>query len=247
MSALPHEVTQEEIDEITRLCVEGARKDAAACEAKWRAQNRVFAWVEPDPTWTPCDLAWFEFDPPRPCRRIFRLRLAGGGQIRVSEKFVWWLETDGSIHQNGLPVDHRRPDGSVFRSMPTICYEDPQLAIVPHIEDGIVRARGTLLHVGSETQRFAVVLTSYREQAQEFADRAAATFRALNSGQDNFLALLDGSTGCAICGRALRDEVSKLLNIGPDCTRRIGRPHTLEAASAVVRRRNELLKTLTLW
>jgi hypothetical protein len=55
-------------------------------------------------------------------------------------------------------------------------------------------------------------------------------------------ALLDGSTGCGICGKALTDEVSTLLHIGPGCAKKVGRPHDLAAAGEAVARRNTLLK-----
>jgi hypothetical protein len=60
----------------------------------------------------------------------------------------------------------------------------------------------------------AVVLHGKR---QEIADRAAATFRLIDTKVDNFFALLDGAKGCAVCGRALREEMSKLVGVGPCC------------------------------
>jgi hypothetical protein len=87
---------------------------------------------------------------------------------------------------------------------------------------------------------------------QVIADRVAATFRLLTCkhlvgtnvrGPDpeNFVALLDRSEQCSICGRPLRDHVSMLLGIGPDCARQLNLPHGLAAANKCQQRRRELL------
>lgn len=163
--------------------------------------------------------------PARPCRRIYRLSLIGGGQIRVTEKFVWCRHHDTGEIDNLLG--------------PTWQEDDPKLSIIPHLADGIVRATGLWKSTEYyESDHSAVVLFHGGDQA--LADRVAATLRLIKE-HDNFFALLDGSTGCAICGRPLRDEVSKLINIGPECARKINRPHNLKAASEIVRRRRELL------
>jgi hypothetical protein len=76
---------------------------------------------------------------------------------------------------------------------------------------------------------------------QDIADRTAATLRAIDSNPDNFHALLDGSSGCAFCGRALKDEVSKLIGVGPDCAKQNGTPHTITAANKRLELRRKLL------
>jgi hypothetical protein len=87
---------------------------------------------------------------------------------------------------------------------------------------------------------------------QSIADRVAATFRLLTyvdrvgtsvrgPDPDNFMALLDRSEQCCICRRPLRDHVSTLLGIGPDCAKQLRLPHGLEAANRILRRRQELL------
>ena len=71
---------------------------------------------------------------------------------------------------------------------------------------------------------------------QGVADRVAATFQLLTRSEfadtsvrgpdrDNFMALLDRSAQCCVCGRALRDHVSTLLGLGPDCARQMKLPH----------------------
>lgn len=59
--------------------------------------------------------------------------------------------------------------------------------------------------------------------------------------EENFYALLDGADRCAFCRHPLRDEVSKLVAVGPDCARQYGIPHTLEAASRRLALRKKLL------
>jgi hypothetical protein len=87
---------------------------------------------------------------------------------------------------------------------------------------------------------------------QPVADRAAGTFRLLTYtdlvGKDirgpdpeNFAALLDRSSRCCVCRRPLRDHVSTLLGIGPDCAKQWNLPHSLEAANRILQRRKELL------
>ena len=77
--------------------------------------------------------------------------------------------------------------------------------------------------------------------AQPIADRVAATLRAIGYDPENFYALLDNSEGCAICGRPLRDEISKLIGVGPSCAHSNDIPHSMEAASKRLERRRELL------
>ena len=55
------------------------------------------------------------------------------------------------------------------------------------------------------------------------------------------MALLDRSERCCVCGRALRDHVSMLLGIGPDCAQHMRLPHSLAAADRIAQRRKELL------
>jgi hypothetical protein len=76
---------------------------------------------------------------------------------------------------------------------------------------------------------------------QEIVNRTAATLRAIDCRPDNFYALLDGSRGCALCSRALKDEISKLVGVGPDCARRNGIPHNHAAASKRLELRRRIL------
>jgi hypothetical protein len=76
---------------------------------------------------------------------------------------------------------------------------------------------------------------------QDIADRTAATLRLIGQHADNFSALLARGEWCCVCRRPLKDEVSKLLGIGPDCARQMQLPHNLETANRLLQRRRELL------
>ena len=79
------------------------------------------------------------------------------------------------------------------------------------------------------------------DKHQEIADRTAATLCAIDRKLENFYALLDGSNGCAICGRPLRDEISKLVGVGPECASKQNIPHNLRAAEDRLTLRKKLL------
>lgn len=195
---------------------------ASKCESAWRSRHAPFAWVEHEPAWMLAADMWEYYLPELtgPCRRILRFALAGGGQIRTAETFVQTTFSDGKLFFVRDPHQVR-------------------LRITAHLADQVVRVTGTIETTECyEADRSAVVLPRGSEQA--IADRIAATLRVIQSPGD-FFALLDGSEGCAICGRTLVDEVSKLLNIGPSCARQLGLPHNLSAAGTVVARRRGLL------
>jgi hypothetical protein len=215
---------QAELDEYDRMCRASVARAVPKREAKWRDRGNVFAWIERAPSWCMTRWQWESAfgEPKAPCRRIFRLCVAGGGQIRIREVYV----------QNTW-------NGRSVAESPTISYDDPRLSVT-YDENGIVHRAGGMVKTTRcyEADQSAVVLA--RGARQALADRVAATLRAPQDNED-WRALLDGSTGCAICRHPLRDEVSKLLNIGPDCARKFGIPHNLLVASAALQRRRELL------
>ena len=49
---------------------------------------------------------------------------------------------------------------------------------------------------------------------------------------------------CALCGRPFTDLVSKTIGLGPVCAKQIGVPHSSEAASTIIARRQAFLQTL---
>ena len=72
-----------------------------------------------------------------------------------------------------------------------------------------------------------------------FADGVGTSCRGPDA--ENFSALLDRSSKCSVCNRALKDHVSTLLGIGPDCARQMRLAHGLAAATKILQRRRELL------
>jgi Family of unknown function (DUF6011) len=190
-------------------------------ESKWRQLNQTFAWVDEKPTWAPttewetiAELA----KPTKPCARQFRLALIGGGQIKVTEEYYF-------IRYEGLD--------------PWLsCFDRRNLCVQAETKDGLYTAHGVIDVAVSEMSADAVVFPGQVPQA--IADRVAATFRLINS-RDDFMALLLTSDRCGCCGRPLKDEVSKLLNIGPNCAKRLRLPHDVSTANRVLARRRELL------
>ena len=81
----------------------------------------------------------------------------------------------------------------------------------------------------------------FRNTPQNIIERVAATLRAIDCTPDNFYALLDGASHCAICAHPLRDEISKLIGVGPDCAKAFGIPHSMAAASKRLALRRQLL------
>jgi Family of unknown function (DUF6011) len=194
----------------------------------WAGEQCACAWIDREPTWYP-GAANYQFltggkdgkdtfpDPTYPCKRLTRLSLIGGGQIRTTEHFI------------------RRND-KVF---PIWC-QKIDLKIIAHTEAGVVTVFGHINQdVCFEMCAQAVVLRGKKHQ--EIADRTAATLRAIDSKLENFYALLDGSNGCAICGRPLRDEISKLVGVGPECASKHNVPHNLRAAEDRLALRKKLL------
>ena len=81
----------------------------------WQQCGLVFAWIDPKPAWisaadwSPYIDDGFPSVPTKPCRRIFRLSLIGGGQIRVTEHWTDQplFEDDKGIWPEGDPESAR--------------------------------------------------------------------------------------------------------------------------------------------
>jgi hypothetical protein len=162
--------------------------------------------------------------------RRFRFTLLGGGQITVIERFKHWTLT-----HTPEPEFH--------------CYQR-DLRVTADAGEGLRRFNGVIDSVAYEMGAKAVLFTPGTPPS--IADRVAATFRLLTCAHlvgtdvrgpdsDNFAALLDRSEHCCVCGRALRDHVSTLLGIGPDCAKQMRLPHGLTVANKILQRRRELL------
>jgi hypothetical protein len=197
-------------------------------EIYWQTQGYAFSWIDLEPTFEPAGswdcLFTATFDdafprPKEPCIRIMRFSLLGGGQIRTKEHF-------------------KASDDTSWPGLETWSSET-ELKVTAHTEGGIVLASGEIFRIVYEMQAEAVVL---RWNCQAIADRTAATFRLINNKADNFFALMDGSEGCAICGRPLRDEISKLIGVGPECAHKYGVPHSRQAAERRLTLRRKLLQ-----
>jgi hypothetical protein len=219
----PEEV-EADVAEWTSWCAEHMREK----EIAWTKAGYCYAWIDPEPTfcvaahWSmlfDSDNNWAFPDPTTPGRRILRFSLLGGGQIRALECF--------------------RACRPLFEGFPSVWCPKIELKVTAHSGDAITTAIGEKYEgYRGEMNAQAVVLRSGR---QDIADRVAATFRLINDEAANFFALLDGSTGCAICGRALRDEISKLIRVGPKCARENSVPHNREAAERRLALRRKLL------
>jgi Family of unknown function (DUF6011) len=201
-------------------------------EDYWRQCNLVWAWIDERPVWTsPVD--WYlEIlpDPEKPTRRRFRFSLLGGGQLTVIEQFEFWRWSPDLKEE--------------------IYCSQKRLRITADVGNGLQRFAGIMKGCYYEMQATAVLFPP--GTAQAIADRVAATFRLLthtdgigtdvrSPDPENFAALLDRSSRCCMCGRPLRDHVSTLLGIGPDCAKQFKLPHNLEAATRILQRRKELL------
>jgi Family of unknown function (DUF6011) len=207
-------------------------------ELAWTKAGYCYAWmIDPEPTfcvaadWSmlfvdepdvhtfPRPVLYAFPDPATPCTRILRFSLLGGGQIRTQEHF-----------------EATRPD---WIDLAPVWCSKIKLKVTAHLGDVITTAIGQKYEgYHGEMNAQAVVLS---RGSQDIADRVAATFRLINNEAVNFFALLDGSTGCAICGRALRDGISKLIGVGPECARENRVPHNKEAAERRLALRHKLL------
>ncbi len=205
---------------------ESACHSILAREDIWRQCGLIFAWVDQTPTWV-SPVHWdldILPDPKVATQRCFRFSLLGGGQIRVLEKLELMDGLDG-----------------------TICYE-PKIKVTADAGEGLRHFTGVIERVCCEMVAAAVLFLP--NTPQSIAERTAATLRLLDPGThpttrgpdpDRFAALLTRGTRCCVCRRPLRDHVSNLLGIGPDCAKQMQLPHNLEAANRILRLRKEIL------
>jgi hypothetical protein len=207
-------------------------------EQEWRAAGYTVAWIDTRPKWLSVICwSWDKdcladaplTDPDKPCRRAWRFSLIGGGQIKIIEH---WSDSHPDL-------------GGVWN--PRI-----DIRVAAHVGDQLHHYRGEIDDILGEMQAAAILLRSNSDDVQAIADRVALTLRGLTEDesaehavtppdQDRFYALLDGARGCSVCGRPLRDEISKLLAIGPDCARQMGIPDSRAAASKRLELRAQIL------
>jgi hypothetical protein len=223
------------------------RDDMAKCEVKWRAEGRVFAWCKDDPDWAPhCEVllpkSWetVRAYPTEPCQITTWFSLIGGGRVGVVQRWNWRRYADGTTRTQELAEPY--PLHKVWRDEYNFLTEDSvidhRLIIQAHTLDGLYRCTGSLHTQQSEIFAYAAVFD--RRVPQEVADRVAKTLAAID-WEDGYCALLDSSEGCAMCGRPLRDEVSKLVGVGPTCAKQHHIPHSIEAANRRLELRRKIL------
>ena len=223
------------------------RDDMAECETAWRAQGLTWSWIGGDKrdelVWLDGDWYFLE-DPKRPCRRIVRLSLRGG-QLRVIDRYdkyhgAFDAECKGA---DCYCVGHPTREVHRYTRLPSGSYAvaASSLRVTVEREGRLHRYGGDKIETRTrEATRTAVVFQS--GTPQEVADQAAKTLELTGMDHaDNFYALLDGSNRCAICRRTLRDPISKLVAVGPECATKYGIPHTMEAANRRLELRKKLL------
>lgn len=207
---------------------EDIRNDKADAEAEWSKQRLTWAWLyEPD-IFNPGFQTWAIEDPKHPCRRIIRFSLPGDGQLRVIQEFV--------LHHRDVYED---------RIYPKWDHVEPEMMIEAHLR--------VTMEVDGRLHRYCgTAQSTYPREMSASAvvfDRGTPQVVAIHSVKilelirqpENFFALLDGTDRCAFCRHPLRDEVSKLVAVGPDCAKQYGIPHTLEAATKRLALRKKLL------
>jgi hypothetical protein len=217
-------LNREECDQFEREWLEHAALAMQASEIEWTQAGFAFAWLDPQPVYvSPIDWNVFIPEPRAPGRRMFRFTLIGGGQICAIEH---WRRVEAEA------------GGSYLSD-----YPGPTLRVTAHVGDDVRRYRGEVKYGAGPGDMHAMAVL-FRNTPQDIVDRVMATLRAIDCTPDNFYALLDGASTCAICGHALRDAISKLVGVGPDCARANDIPHSLEAASKRLQLRKQLLGEL---
>jgi hypothetical protein len=103
MRGEPEIITPEEtLDEYEAACRASAIKGMRKEEARWQKRSLCFSWIDAEPVWVGVS-EWRCFLGPefgeveRPCKRIMRFALLGGGQIRTTEhlkEHVYFLLRD---------------------------------------------------------------------------------------------------------------------------------------------------------
>lgn len=143
----------------------------------------------------------------------------------------------------GLVLDRRTPGEALERVLLRHRTARPTDA-----GDGLKRYRGVIDAMSYDMGATAALFLAGTPQS--VADRVAATFRLLDAVThptvrgpmpDRFMALLDRSEDCCVCGRSLKDEVSKLLGVGPTCAAQLHLPHNLKVANERLQLRKQLL------
>ena len=178
-----------------------------------------------EPTYMPAD-EWSLYadipDPTAPCDRIIRFDLIGGGQIKSIEQFGVWPDGIGS-------KSHLLRTITSFTSR-HIAVMSLNAPAATSLAKPARPLRDELLCCG--------VFPRHRSGNRRPGRRDVPDHRP--SG-DHFFALLIGGLHCAFCNRPLRDDLSRLIGVGPDCARQHHIPHSQAAAERRLALRRKLL------
>ncbi len=219
---------------------ETLRQNKAAAEREWSERRLTFAWMN-SPDNGMADFGGYQWvcleDPQTPCRRIIRFSLPGGGQLRAIETFV-------AHRHSKLCNDSKYRCDSVDQvwepiNLPGFGHVEAHLQVTAETDGHLHRYHGSAQTTYPNEMSAAAVVFDHGTP-QIVANRAARILE-LSTTPENFYALLDGIDRCAFCRHPLRDEVSKLVAVGPDCAKLYNLPHTLEAASKRLALRKKLL------
>jgi hypothetical protein len=215
-------IPEEELDQLERAWFEYAADTMLASEAQWTAQGLQFYWLDSLPGYvSSVDFDMFIPEPKAPARRIFRFSLIGGGQVCTVENWRWAKYADMAPFLSDCP--------------------GPTLRVTAHADDVVHRYHGKIDYGAGPGEMSAKAVLFPRSTPSDVVERVGRTLRAIDTTSENFYALLDGSSHCAICARALRDEVSKLVGVGPDCAKALNIPHSIAAATRRLQLRQQLL------
>jgi len=220
-------------------------KERKKAEAEWSKSRQTYAWIGAE-DW---NYGWIGFhflnEPTHACRRIIRLSLPRGGQLRIIHEFLLYHDRRAGNREcegdkcmcHFWPVQEQHD----YRTYADRTVDAYLVATTTADADSLHRWRGTQQETyPAEMTASAVVFSPLAPQ--HVVDNCAKILDASTHGNgENFYALLDGSTRCAICRHPLRDEVSKLVGVGPDCAKVHGIPHTLAVASRRLELRKKLL------
>jgi hypothetical protein len=211
-------MTKEELEEIdaslSHATLEEANKKAATLEAEG------FTTVVTSPEWaTPYTILDYLFcsgeDPGSSHSIVLRLALIGGGEVELRMKsHVSIINGDKSEHL------------------------DSEMAMTIVDSESSSSYRGKLLYDGFEMQ---CAIYATRGCPEELINRVDRTLKAIEEWE-SLCALLAPSERCFCCARPLRDEVSKIIGVGPDCAKRIGISHGWDTATMVLEYRKSLLE-----
>lgn len=212
-----------EQDQEAAACLKRALEKREAEEAVWKSHGWQVRWLsQPDyigpglwdlPLWRD---DWWDR---KPGREVFRFSLIGGGQMKITKEWKRYNVGNGETQ--------------VFA-------EKDRIELTAHCGDRVQFANMILEEVYTD-DGLACKCLLHRRAAPELVERAVKMFETFYDDDDAVFALLDSSQGCALCHRPLRDEVSKLVGVGPDCASQHGIPHNLEAASRRLALRKKLL------